>query len=149
MSKFSYTLPAILIAIIAIGIAAWSFLKVGNTPTNPTKTTTTTDFPINLPNKSVASVNITYSFVGTLTEIKNNSQGTELITDIKIPKLPKFVVSDKKTRVIDTRTKPMKNVPISSLKKGQKVRILASYFIDPKLGSKLWLPPTMIYIFPN
>lgn len=138
MSKFSYTFPAILIAIIAIGIAAWSFLKIGNT-------VATKDFPINLPNKSIASINVSYSFIGTLTEIKTTPEKTELITDIQIPNLPKLIVVPGKTQIMDTSSSLAKKVTLANLKKGQKLRIAITYLT----ATKSWNIVSAVFILPK
>jgi len=150
MSKFSYAFPAVLVVIIAIGIAVWSFLKVSNNPVNPTipvsKNVTTKDLPINLPDKSVESVSITYAVIGALTEIKKTPQGEELITDIKTPNLPRFIIAPDKTQFWDTSKKPAeKLVGGASLSPGQKVRIIINYFP----AAKLWGTLSAVMILSN
>lgn len=146
MSKYTYTLPVLIVLIAAIGIASWSFLKVGNNPQAPVnKKTTTVGLPLNLPSNAIESAVITYTLIGKLTGIKNSEQ-TEILTDIRIPNLPKLTAIPDTTQVFDVSQGVAENrVPIESLKTGQKVRIIVGYDI----GVKIWHPVDIVVILPD
>ena len=98
MSKFTYALPAIIVVVLAVGIASWSFLRIGpnKPPAKPTATQIIiAPLPINLTNKAAKSVTIIYTLETTIKEIKKYSYGIDLVTDIKAQSPLRLFASDK------------------------------------------------------
>lgn len=135
MSKFTYALPAIIVVILAVGIAAWSFLRIG--PNNPAAKSTVTktavgSLPISPANKAIKSVTAVYTFTATIKEIKKYSYGIDLITDIKAQNPPRLFVSDK-TRIYRVVGNKEEELSLTDLAPKQKVEILIYYEIKKKL----------------
>lgn len=135
MSKYTYTLPAIIIVILAVGIAIWSFLKIGpNNPAAkpPVTKTTAGSLPISPANKAIKSVTAIYTFQTSIKEIKKNSYGADLITDIKAQNPPRLFVSDK-TKVYRVVNSQEETLSLTDIAPKQKVEILIYYEIKKKL----------------
>lgn len=134
MLKLAYVFPAATIIILAIIIAAWSFFRIG--PDNPPYRSTATQIistllPISLTNKAVKSTTTIYTLGATILEVKENSYGIELITDIQAQNLPSFLVSDR-TKVYNIFEDKEKKLSFKDLKPKQKIEILIYYDVKEK-----------------
>lgn len=87
--------------------------------------------PIDPQNRSIKSYATTYYFETYIREIKGVSNDIELITDIKDPLIPKFIVSSE-TIVFVPADGTYKGVSSSQLKVGQKVGVLIRYVQNQK-----------------
>lgn len=130
--KPAYILLVILILLIGLSVAGWSFLKVeGNKPKSNVQYLS--EFlPIPPSNKSVKSVNASYTFSTTIKEIRKNPKGRELIANIKGANIPKFIVSDKTKVVYAGENGDSKPSTSSALMSNQKVEITILYSLKKK-----------------
>lgn len=138
MSKYVYALPAVIVVILAVGIAVWSFLRIG--PNNPALKPVAS-LPINPTNKAVKSITTIYTLQAAIKEIKKNSGGVDLITDIKAQNPPRLFVSDK-TKIYRIVSDKEKQLSLADLAPKQKVEILIFYGIK----KKLWYTITAVKI---
>ncbi len=125
--KNSYNLLIVLIVLIVLSVAGWSFLKVGANKPKSNVQYISELLPILPSNKSIKSVSAFYTFSATIKEIRKNPKGTELITDIKGANIPKFIVTDKTK--ISSKTKVATN---SALMTNQKVEITIPYLLKKR-----------------
>lgn len=141
MSKYVYALPAVIVVILAVGIASWSFLRIG--PNNPALKPAAS-LPINPTNKAVKSITTIYALQASVKEVNKNSGGVDLITDIKAQSLPRLFASDR-TKVYRVINSQEEKLSLTDLAPKQKVEILIYY----EIKKKLWYTISAIKILPN
>lgn len=134
-------LIGILVFLIASGLFVWGyFIFIPNTSETSTVTPSTasnpasnpvvqkdpTSLPILVSDPQVLAASLTYIFEGTLQDIRQTTEGKELITDITTKNKPRFLIT-KGTRINfydQSLTAPANQ---NDLKPNQKIRIVAVY----------------------
>lgn len=127
-----YNLFILLIILVVLATAVWAFLDFKPAKSSKPNVQYLSEFlPIPPSNKSVKSVNASYTFLATIKQVRKNNSGRELLTDIKGANIPKFIVSDK-TKVVYADKNGSKQATASALMANQKVEITTLYSLKKK-----------------
>lgn len=142
MPKTPYIIGALIVTIASAILVAWVFFGFGETFKNfqspppsqivsqESKTKGFPRVPVKIVNSAIKAVEVFYTFEGTILEIKKVPEGLQFVTDVKIAKLPKFIVDSETNIKLGLNEK--KDVSQSELKVGQKVQIRISYGLKKK-----------------
>ena len=151
MSKAALLVVTLIVLLASAAIVGWSFFGTGpnatsqsskqsNSATQPSQqkanqdSNKTINSPINLNNKSVSAISISYFLRGNLKEVKSLPEGLELVTDITGDGIPQFIASDKTTVVFNTDG-VQSPANVSDLKPSQKLGINMFYDVKKKTWS--------------
>lgn len=95
--------------------------------------------PVDLNNRSVNSLYLAYTFFGPIDELKKVSEGTELVLHASENDLPKFILTDRDTKIFTVKNDQVKPATINDLKEGVQVSISTTY----DLKTKIWIVRTV------
>lgn len=86
------------------------------------------ELPIDPSNRNVSSFYFTYNFLGELKEIKNVSEGIQILFQAEDDSLPQFIMTEKNTKLYK-QTENTEWVPVQKLdiKPGSKLSVSVSY----------------------
>ncbi|HEY5601372.1 MAG TPA: hypothetical protein VIK81_04810 [Patescibacteria group bacterium] len=102
-------------------------------------TPTQITLPVSLSNRNLGSVYLAYNFFGPVKEIKNISQGKQLILNTSDSDLPTFVINDRTGIFKIENDKSVTTKNVNDLKSGQRVSISTTY----DLKSLTWTTRTI------
>lgn len=128
----TYILLVVLMVLVGLAVAGWSFLKVEGNKPKPNVQYLSEFLPIPPSNKSVKSIKASYTFLATIKQIRKNNSGRELLTDIKGANIPKFIVSDKTKVVFADENGDSKLSTSSALMANQRAEITILYSLKKK-----------------